>query len=269
MSIKSQLYKGTQVVRSFSNLNRSGGVVSCNVTGVGSMSIGGIADHVGTTVTGTIFEPGVSLLDVRVYRYTDDKAMAVARYGRDSSTDPALAGTVNVTESTGFEFNDYSVGSVTSVYTPPMGGGTSLIVNYYYKSEAGPVGRLHMHTVLDTHPGTAIDALVGKTNDAAYVIGSRSHGANTLRFDGATITPIPTRTSGTAVVARFAVTYNFSRSAGLNGTAGWAKVKWLGGYVLGTTPTGNPYFPYEISYQTSLYTVDRYDRATFSFPLHS
>lgn len=269
MPVKQQLYKGTEINKGYSNLDASGGVVSCSVTGVGGSTLGEIADLVKAGVTGTMFETGLSVIDVKAYRYTEDNAMAVIRFGRDATTNPVLAGTVNVTESAGFEFNDYSVGSTTTVYTPPMGGATSVIVNYYYKAEAGPVGRLHMHTVLDSHPGTAIDALVGKTNDATYTLGSRQHGANTLRFDGAQIVPIATRTTGTTTATRFRVTYNFSRSAGLNGTAGWAKVKWSGGYVYGTTATGNPYFPYAITYVSSLYTVDRYDRAAFSFPLHT
>lgn len=269
MPVKQQLYKGTEINKGYSNYDASGGVVSCSVTEVGGSTLSEIADFVKFGVSGTIFDMGLSVIDVRAYRYTEDKAMAVVRFGRDASTNPVLAGTVNVTESTGFEFNDYSVGSTTTVYTPPMGGATSLIVNYYYKAEAGPVGRLHMHTVLDSHPGADIDALVGKTNDATYTLGSRQHPANTLRFDGAQIVPIATRTIGTTVATRYRVTYNFSRSAGLNGTTGWAKVKWLGGYVFGTTPTGNPYFPYAITYESSLYTVDRYDRATFSFPVHA
>ena len=268
-TVKSQLYKGTEVNRGYSNLDASGGVIACSVTEVAGSSLSDIADLVKAGVSSTVFEAGLSVIDVRAYRYTDDKAMAVIRFGRDATTNPILPGTTNVTESTGFEFNDYSVGSTTTVYTPPMGGATSVIVNYYYKAEAGPVGRLHMQTVLDSHPGASIDALVGKTNNAAFTLGGRSHEANTLRFDGAQVVPIATRTTGTATTARYRVTYNFSRSPGLNGTTGWAKIKWRTGYVYGTTPTGNPYFPYPITYESSIYTVDRYDRATFSFPLHA
>lgn len=274
-SIKQQLYRGTQVVKAFSNINRSGGVVMCNVTGVSGSTLGEIAAYAKSQVNGTaIFEAGVDVLDARVYRYVDDKAFAVVRFGRDSSSYPALAGTVNVTESVGYEYDDYNVGTTTSVYNP-VGGGTVYGTHYFYYSGPAPIGRLHMHTVLTTHPGTSIDALVGKTNNAAFVMGSRSHPANTLRFDGATIQPIPTRT-GTAeeVVARFAVTYNYARrSAGAGGTVGWVRYVFSRALSAGTVAIENPWLgsPALPSYYyvNSITYRDRYDRATFSFPLHA
>jgi hypothetical protein len=131
-----------------------------------------------------------------------------------------------------------------------------------------------MHTVLDTHPGTAVDEIVGKTNGSAFVMASRSHPINTLRFDGAQVTPIATRTSGTAVVARFAVTYNFSRrSGGPGGTVGWVRYIFNRTTATGTIAIqdpflGGPSLP-SYTYVNSITYRNRYGTAAFSFPLHT
>src|SRR5690606_2009707 len=115
---------------------------------------------------------GLEPADAQGHRLNDTSVWVVLLYGRTPASVPTIPATSNVREITEYVWDENQIGTAT-ITLQPFGGQETERLIYYYRSGVIPVSRFQMRTVLNEHPGTAIDALSGKVNATPYGIAGR------------------------------------------------------------------------------------------------
>jgi hypothetical protein len=245
ISVKLSLYEGTDFTRGFGDRRADQCVIHASVEGMSGTNNAEtnlrIAEEFAVAAAGTTAsrfgDPTLYLDHANGHRITDEKADVYIRYGRPQSSPPILPGTANVDEVIEWVF-DTVIGTSFSSYTPyPFTGPPIDTVSYYGIIRPVPMARLRLHTVLSDHPGTNIDLLVGSSNSDTFTMG-RPRAPNTLRFDGAQITPIPIGgTTGSVAGIKYAVTYVASYKK-----TGWYRLEFFFGAFPATATVPAPLF---------------------------
>ena len=229
MPVKRELYKGTDVQLGYNNPRHDRRVITCFIEGTGtglSLDVA-IGDAIGTSGTSSV---GVPLFKTRAYRITDNKAMVTLEYSNEGNNyDESLYTGIDAGDMVWidieyeYDMNDVGVGSATTVYTPPSGGGGSVLNIwrwYYYKRGMTPVQKIRYRSLSGGATALGGTAFVGNINGGTTAIGPNTYDAKTLRYDGAQVAPslVRTGTAATAFEVRYEMFQNYTWKA-----TGWTR----------------------------------------------